>query len=170
MDSIQVIYGNMFENVSPMTTMVVPANGKIREDKLIMGAGCALDAVNFFASHGIEIKYLSAMAIKLKPSAFMHYNNGMFELWEYYLARVFEAETTEFKVGLYLMQTKLDPSDRARYTLIEVASRILERIARKNPDMEYRLAFPGIGLGKLDPKGIKRYLKLLPDNVKIYRK
>ncbi len=135
---------------------LVTTNGMLvnNERSLIMGGGAAYDAAVRFSNAPTDAaRIIKSVGKKLED-----------ETWFYGLVIVYPPSENG---GLGLFQTKFDPSYDSSLPLIKKATHMLTAMATENPDVLYRLNYPGIGLGGLSKEKVAPILAELPDNVTV---
>ncbi len=151
---MRVKRGNFLAALGDRRAIVVaPTNGVLTPRGLVMGAGAA----KALAEAEPRLPVLFAEAIRREGV----YRGGW---WEYGLV----------VVGRYAaFQTKGRFQDRADLRLIHLASSKLRRFLEARPGVEAHLAFPGIGLGGLEPGEVLEVLEEalggVGDRVVLYR-
>lgn len=146
---MQLITGiNLFTQptTAPNTIFIATTNAEIVDGRLIMGGGSARD---------MRIRYpgsdrVAAMAIASQPT---QSNYGFLMI----------------SPELGIFQTKTLIRDLSKLDLIKTAAMMLAKEAKAHPTWEYRLPFPGIGLGGLKESDVMPIITDLPNNVIVYR-
>lgn len=134
---------------------IVTTNGLIhRQHGLIMGAGAALQARQKFPNSPKD-------AAKLIKAGGTKTPNGY---WLYGLVVVYAPSK---EGGLAFFQTKYDPLRPSEIDLIKRSAAKLAGFASDYAGVQFRMNFPGVGLGRLKPKDVMPYLEILPQNVTI---
>lgn len=74
-----------------------------------------------------------------------------------------------FKEPFFIFQVKLHYSSDAKTDLIRTSTNELKKVAEQNPDRVYHLNYPGIGYGNLTVELVEDIIRVLPDNVVVWR-
>lgn len=149
---MRVLRGNFLVGLEdPQGLVLAPANGVIVPAGLVMGAGAAL-----------------ALA-EAVPGA------------RQALARAIEARGTRYPEGYRMyglavaraFQTKAHFRDNANAGIVRLSAGLLAQWMAAHPDFRVHLAYPGIGLGRLEPGLVERVLRKclegFQDRVFLYR-
>lgn len=146
--------GNLFNKPFPnKVVLIATTNAVIRGQTLVMGAGAAKDMVTF--NH--DAPRLAYEAIVQK--------SGTTDLPVYGYLRILDSD-----VGLGIFQTKKNYSAKSEIDLIKISCEDLIEDALNNHQVEFRLNYPGIGLGGLSKQDVSKYVEKLPDNVIVFEK
>lgn len=141
----------------PMPGIIaVTGNGYVTKDgRLVMGRGAALQACERIP--GIDRE---AGAIVSKYSSVD---------WNHIYHWIVVREQFLAQVGFAIFQVKYSWRDEASLGLIEESTTALLEYTRKNPELNIRMNFPGIGNGRRADafEEIKRILSVLPNTVTI---
>lgn len=138
---------NLFkqEETAPNTVYIATTNAEISGSRLIMGGGAARDMREGFPGSDL----MAAEVIKRVKDP-MKYG---------YL---------RFTKNCGIFQTKDLIRRPSNLELIKLAVAMLADDANAHSDWEFRLPFPGIGLGSLSRAEVLPLLKPLPNNVVVY--
>ena len=144
--------GDMFENLTPDVIPVVTTNSVIKEDgSLVMGGGAAKQAADLFPG----LPALAGAAIQLKCAS-----QGVYGLI-FVMVPVKHCAFQPMSQRIGLFQVKKHYNKDALLDLIDLAADKLLFAAQLDPTMQFRLNFPGIGLGGLTRERVLPKLKLL---------
>lgn len=138
-------------------TFVFTANSMVKNGNLLMGGGAALAAREAFplvdSSLGKEIqKTIFDQKYGYVETEFQHR---------------FIGDWYSFYIGAF--QTKTIVMLPSSLELIELATNELCKVAEKRQNSTFRLNYPGIGLGGLNPEEVQPIIERLPDNVWVYK-
>lgn len=153
---MNIVRGNFLRGLSdPAGVVVAPTNGVIAPAGLVMGAGAALA----LAQHQPRIRQALARRIEREGVRVGRY-------WRYGFVAV--------RLGgrLYgAFQSKLDFRRGSDLELIRHSAERLRAWLEAHPTRTVHLAFPGIGLGGLEPKAVQGALAPLEgfgERVRLY--
>ena len=136
-------------------TYVVTTNAFVKKTgELVMGRGAAFQATQRIPN--IATECADAINAHSKSYGFLPVR-----------------EATSALAGFGIFQVKLNWWDDADLELIRISSGILLRAATENPEMKYRLNYPGIGNGNLDQADVEPVIAELvarPNVTVVYRK
>ena len=144
--------GDMWSAFDEADLFCITTNSTLRHDNsLVMGAGIAKQAKDRFPA----LPQMAGAAI-LKT-----FNPVMYGL----------IVSPRWKDGkkIALFQTKIHWQAIASLEVISMATQKLKEIAQANPTAKIHLNYPGIGLGALDPLHVATIIRVLPDNVSVWR-
>jgi len=143
-------FGDMFgEVLGKKDNLIVTTNSYIKLDgSLVMGRGAAKTLMtlvpNIAEDFGIRIDHFSEYF--LKDSGITYKGT---KLWAFQVKRHFKS-----KADIYLIKT---------------STQMLVAEAKRNEDREYHVNYPGIGNGQLKFDDVKDVVKILPNNVFLWR-
>ncbi|GBD40745.1 hypothetical protein HRbin39_00114 [bacterium HR39] len=155
---MRVLRGNFLGGLkAPQALVAAPTNGVLTPWGLVMGAGAA----KALAEVEPRLPRLFAEAIRREGT----YQNGV------YLYGLVVVEVGGRLYGAF--QTKGHFRDRADLGLVRLGTSRLRRFLEAHPGVEAHLAFPGIGLGGLEPGRVlevmEKALGQVGDRVILYR-
>lgn len=156
---MNIVRGNFLRGLSdPAGVVVAPTNGVITPVGLVMGAGAALALAEEYP------RLRQALARRIEREGV---RAGRY--WRYGFVAV------RLEDRLYgAFQTKLDFRQGADFELIGYSARRLAAWLAEHPTLSVHLAFPGIGLGGLEPEAVlgalEEGLGPLLSRVRLYRK
>lgn len=128
---------------APGTLVAAPTNGVLTSRGLVMGAGAA----KALAEAEPRLPHLFAEAVQREGIL----RNGV------YLYGFVAVEAGGRSYGAF--QTKGHFRDRADLGLVRLGTSRLRRFLEARPGLEVHMAFPGIGLGGLDPREVLEALE-----------
>jgi len=139
--------GNMWSVYEEADYFVFTGNSFIKKNHaLVMGRGMAKQVLDRFP--GIDLR-----------------------IGRKVLNKCFHGRTYGFvhshKIGVF--QVKQHFKETASPAIIEYSTKCLCIFAEKHKDEQIHMNYPGIGFGKLKKKNVAPIIKVLPDNVHIWR-
>ena len=149
---MKLITGNMWNDKNEFDVLCVPANAIVKppDNRLVMGAGFAKQVLEHY--RGIDY-YLGKKIYRLRRKVYGLVTSDHF-----------------FPLTICAFQTKIHWEDDARLDVIGYSTIELLRFINQPPKPKrVDMAFPGIGLGNLDPDVVMHTLKHLPDIVNVWR-
>ena len=154
-------YGNMLDNIKDDENItLITCNSTIKKDgSLVMGKGIAKQMKEKFPG----IDYMFGNNIRLTISSLYSITNYLISSFKYASLNCNES----FTLGAF--QVKESFKDKADLELIEASTRILKTRVENSPAQIWNLNFPGIGCGCRSIEEVEPIIKILPDNVHIWR-
>jgi hypothetical protein len=155
-----IVQENLWKLVDLPALYVVTTNSTIKgaNGALVMGRGAALELKERVL--GIDLE--CGDVIRDFAHEHRHKNYGFQVVrapsWK---------EGEPWKVGIGIFQVKHHFKDKADPGLIATSVMGLTEYARKYPQVNVRLNFPGIGAGRLKREDVEPLLEALPNNVTI---
>lgn len=150
---MRLMTGDMWSAFDSADLFLICTCGVVtRDNRLVMGAGIALEARDRFP--GLD----KALGLAVQAGDWKASKNA----FHYGLL------TSGKKLGCF--QTKYQWRDPAEMDLIALGMAELVLWCSYHPNDSVHLAYPGIGLGGLSIEQVEPYIKQLPDNVSIWRK
>ena len=151
---MKIKYGDMWDAWESSDLFVITTNSFLKSlgGDLVMGRGIARQARDTFPG----LDEALGEAIMYECGHLGEYRLLVSPLWK-----------TGRKLAAF--QVKRDFDGNADPSLIKNAAFELEIFARKNPDAEIHMNFPGIGNGRLTAETVLPLIKDLPDNVTVWR-
>lgn len=138
-------------------TFIFTANSMVKDGRLLMGGGAALAAREAFPLVD------SCLGKEIQKTIF----DQKYGYVEIECQHGFINDWHNFYIGAF--QTKTVVMLPSSLELIEMATNDLCKVAEKRPDSIFRLNYPGIGLGGLNPEDVQPIIERLPDNVRVYK-
>ena len=152
-DSMKLEYGDMWQIFNITDFFIFTGNSVItRYGRLVMGAGIALEVKEKIK--GID----SVLGKKIAKNR------------EYNFIYVSPKETSIYNTNIGVFQVKYHFKYKAELNLVKRATKKLSEVALAFPDKRFDMNFPAIGYGGLKINEIMPIIKLLPNNVHIWRK
>jgi len=144
----------------PKAMVIVTTNGALRKNgSLVMGRGAALQAAQKFPG----LDYTCGRAIKRSHATRDSQGNYIYGFIPVLgLTDTFIPEIH----GIHgIFQVKAHWSEQASLALIRASTLMLAGYAVGNPNVTFRMNFPGIGNGQLKQMQVEPIISMLPDNV-----
>lgn len=150
---MRVHKGDMWSVFDEADLFCITTNSTLStRDHLVMGAGIAKQAKERFP----DLPRRAGLAILNAPNPTMY---GL----------IVSPKWKEEGKKIALFQTKIHWSHIASLEIIAMSTAKLKTLAEANPTAKIHLNFPGIGLGRLDPLNVATIIRMLPDNVSVWR-
>jgi hypothetical protein len=141
---MKIIQEYFWKKIELPSMYIITTNGIIGDNnELVMGLGIAREATKKIKG----IKQICGKIIKEKGMPIDKYNSKFL----YYFLPILENKGKNF-FGIF--QVKLDWRKGASLDIIEKSCMVLSEYIRKNPNINYRMNFPGVGAGKLSVKEV----------------
>jgi len=146
--------GNMFTDYNTDDNYLITTNAVIiGENRLVMGAGVALEAKNRFNKiDRVFGNYINQLFGDWPRDTYPHYGC---------LPKVYK------NIGMF--QTKYHWRDPSPIDLIKFSTDMLNNYVYKHPGEVFHLPFPGINNGRLSPGRVYPIIMGLPDTIIVWR-
>lgn len=169
---MRYVFGDMFSMVNRGSNNIlcVTTNGTItKSNQLVMGRGNALQAARLFPS--LKTKAALMLLKHFKPQTYIPVNlmpgkEKFKKPWKTIIYGFFYSEN----LPVALFQVKKHFGEYADPGLINFSIGMLKAYAFKTPTKIIHLPFPGIGFGGLSVEAVEPLLRVLPDNVYVWRR
>lgn len=153
---------NLWKYEGEPTFLAVSANGVLRYDNLVMGAGIAKESLNYF---GRVFPGMAADAIRYSPSSKVKTEFPSESIWSYgFLPVCYPCRTS---AGYAIFQSKAHYRDDSSKKIIAYSAAKLKEYLDTRPRTTVRMNFPGIGLGHMKREDVMECLDILDERVTV---
>lgn len=152
---------------SKINMIVITTNGVItKAGRLVMGRGCAKQLLTALPDIDLEIaEVIDENSLNTKKILHDFKGKACRVTFHTYGFLPVRNPVKTGKTGIGIFQVKETWWSDALPWLIEYSAKTLGVYANEHPAIHFRMAFPGIGNGRLDPKVVLPIIEKLPDNV-----